>query len=166
MSRSIVMMAALLIAGCASGGGGGAADEAADWVPGAYVLEGRVPQVASGRADYVEFTAELVIGPDGTLSLTSRDGLCQDPDPAQAVLDAQRRQQTFVCGDVRYELRPGANAPRGEITATVEDQEVVLQCLRYERRPDGTQVCVETRESIVIQRNLKRARLVVLQRPG
>ena len=164
MNRSIVLIATLLVAGCASGGGAPAEPE--QWVPGAYVLEARVPQVSRGARAFIQHTADLVIAPDGTMTLTSREGLCQDPSRAQVVLDEQRRQRTYVCGSTRYELRPGAGAPRGEITAEVEDEELVIECVRYERRPDGTQVCVETEERLVVQRNLRRVRLSVLERPG
>ena len=64
MDRSIVLVGALLIAGCASGGGGGAAgeaDEGANWVPGTYILEARVPQLSRGARNFIEHSAELVI---------------------------------------------------------------------------------------------------------
>jgi hypothetical protein len=165
MNRSIVLIGTLLIAGCASGGGGGAANDAAAWIPGAYLLEARVPQVTRGARSFIEHRAELVIAAGGSMTLTSSEGLCQDPAPAQAVLDEQRRQRTFLCGlTTRYELRPGAGTPRGELTAEVEDEELVVTCVRYERRPDGTQVCVETEERLVVQRNLRRVRLQIAER--
>ena len=75
----------------------------------------------------------------------------------------KRRQRTFVCGDSRYEIRPGAGLPRGDMIAEVEDQTTVSECVRYERRPDGSQVCVEQIQRVVVERNVKRARLRVLR---
>jgi hypothetical protein len=160
------MAAALLIAGCASGGGSGARAEGADWLPGTYLLEARVPQLSRGARDFVEHSAELVIAADGSMTLTSREGFCQDPSPAQVVLDGQRSQRTFLCGNTsRYELRPGAGRPVGELTAEVEDEELVVVCVRYEVRPDGSQVCAQEEERLVLQRNLKRVRLQIAERP-
>ena len=169
MNGSIVLVGALLLAGCASGGGGGAAgaaDEGATWVPGTYILEARVPQLSRGARDFIEHSAELVIAPDGGMTLTSREGFCQDPSPTEAVLDGPRRQRTFLCGNTtRYELRPGAGRPLGELTAEVEDEELVVVCVRRERRPDGTEVCVQEEERLVTVRNVKRVRLQVAERP-
>jgi hypothetical protein len=121
-----------------------------------------VPQVSRGARSFIEHRAELVVAPDGKVTLTSREGFCQDPNPAQVVLDEQRRQRTFLCGQTtRYELRPGAGVPLGEITAEVEDEELVVRCVRTERRPDGTEVCVQTEERFVLVRNIRRVRLQV-----
>jgi hypothetical protein len=167
MNRSIVLVGTVLCAACASGGGAAEEAEAATaWVPGAYLLEARLPQNSRGARNFIEHSAELVVAADGTMTLTSREGFCQDPNPAQVVLDQQRSQRTFVCGNTTtYELRPGANVPRGEISGEVEDEELVVTCVRYERRPDGTMVCVQTEERLVTVRNIRTARLQITRRP-
>ena len=161
MIRSTVMIGALLLAGCASGGSGGAAAAdapAANWEPGAYEIEARVPQTAGGRPSFAEHRAELIISGDGTMRLTSNTGgLCQDPPPAETGADAQRGQRSFLCADSRYTIRPGAGTPTGEILAEVEDERTVTECVRYEVR-DGVQVCVEQITRIVAERSVKRAR--------
>ena len=160
MRTSIVVAAGVLLGAC--GGGSSAPREPIAWTPGRYSLEASISYQTRNQMQVDRQIAELVIEPDGRMSLIGMTGPCLDPSPAQVQEDEARGRRTFECQDARYELRPVAGGVVGQMVAEVTEEFMVTVCVRYEQRPDGTQVCVEEREEVEQRRALKNARLQVL----
>jgi hypothetical protein len=118
---------------CSSSGGGPAEQVApASWTPGRYALEAEVGNSLTDET----FTAQLTIGPDGTMTMNSSSGLCQTPTPSQVQRDQERGQATFECGDATWRLRAAPGTVRGDIRASIlEEYRAPTPC------PSGTGTC-------------------------
>ncbi len=100
----------VVVVGCATAGSGSdSPSEPLSWPGGRYVLEG------PGRL----YRAELDIGADGSMLLSSSSGLCDDPPPTEMSHDLLQGQRTFHCGEVTYVLKPRGESIRGEIRFSI-----------------------------------------------
>lgn len=104
---------------CSSTGGGSPEPVApGSWTPGLYALEAGAGTDSSAQ----EFRADLAIGADGTMSLSSSSGLCLAPTPSQIQRDQERGQATFECGEALYRLRAAPGTVRGDIRASMLEE--------------------------------------------
>ena len=104
---------------CSSSGGGSPEQVAPlSWMPGRYALEATVGTELSAQ----DFSAQLAIAADGSMTLNSSSGLCQAPTPSQVQSDLERGQATFECGDAVYRLRAASGTVRGNIQASILEE--------------------------------------------
>lgn len=89
------------------------------WTPGRYSLEATVGETLSAG----EIRAQLTIAPGGEMSLSSSTGLCRDRDASDVQRDLARGQMMLECGDAVFRVRPVPGSVRGEVTASVLEEE-------------------------------------------
>ena len=159
-STSIVALLPLLAA-CASSGG--QSSRGLNWTPGEYVLEGTVSYDSGGFTQHDLYSADLLITPEGELSLTSSAGPCEDARPGRPMGDLARGERTFRCGFVRFSLRPGARTVRGSVNAPAVWDTIVSECVAYSRNANGVRVCVERRERVVTRSGRKGGQVTALR---
>ena len=164
MKKPIVLLTLLpLFTACSASQG--RPPQALSWPPGEYALEATVSYAVGGLTQRNQYRANLLISPEGELSLSSSTRICLDPTRGQAAADRQRRQRTFRCGDVRYVLRPRARTVQGGISTSVVEDELVTECVAYGVDANGVRICVEVRERWVSRSVSKGARLRVSEMP-
>ncbi len=171
MKGSLLVLVLLVAAACSTGGGGPAppspsAARLVYWPPGRYDLEayiqyGRATTFEAGIVT-VEYFAQLLVTPNGSMILSSSSGSCHDPLPAEVGRDESLGRRSFVCGEVTYYLTAEGGRIRGEIMVSVqEDTRERGRCIRSITGANGRERCVESSWHIESRRVDKRARLRV-----
>jgi hypothetical protein len=166
--KSLVPSFALIA--CASPGGTGKGE----WVPppwpqGHYDLRAtvsyRMDTERRTGTDRVEIRADLIVGPEGSMSMQSSSGLCHEPTQAELDLDRARGGRTFPCQDATYHLTPLGGTVGGEVFVRVsEGYRTRGNCARYEQTAGGSRVCIEYHWDVRFRESMKRARLTVTRR--
>jgi hypothetical protein len=156
MKNAALCLAALLCAGgCATKGP--AASTSLAWPAGRFELAANITYDNRGSSQTDRFTADLEIGSDGSLTLNSSSGLCVEPSALRKDSDRERGERTFECGDVRYVLRPAGSRVIGQVTTSVQVQEVISTCVEYATDKDGNRVCMRTEEHTEMRTMIKQA---------
>ena len=157
MKRSLLCVFLIVAGACSTTGA--PTRGPAGWPEGRYLLEASVTYGNGGGTQVDRHTAELQIGHDGTMTLDSSSGLCQDPTEMDAASDRSLGRKTFLCGELRFELRPGGGGVFGQLVTTVNVQELVSRCVEYKMDATGNRVCARTEEHLESRSELKRVPL-------
>jgi len=144
-----------LVWACASGGGAPAGPLV--WPAGTYYLEATVSYPGNNGTQRDLYSADLYIGPDQSMRLDSHAGVCRDPTPPEVERAASRRIMSFRCGDLTFELRPGAGTVTGDVIAVVQEGRTVTECVRF----GAGGACGQTNTRVVITPARREARLRV-----
>ena len=122
-SSALLLLLVPLFGACASAGGAPAAP--VSWQPGRYILEATVTNQEGVTSKRNEYRAELVIGADGAMTMTSPSGACKD----NSGQDGAPGQKRFQCGEESYRLRPGVGTVTGEIEVQIAVEAIVTECV-------------------------------------
>jgi hypothetical protein len=147
-ARNVVLLA--VMAGCACGGAPPAAAPPPGpvrWPPGHYLASAQLAlnsgSMRAGSSARRQVQAEVWIDPDGTMTLVSGEGSCQEHATDRANV------RNFSCGDAVFQLVLAGETMRGTAVAPVSywvsgwsrctrwttDQTGRQKCARYEDHP-------------------------------
>ena len=114
-----------LAAGASPGGAGKGEWAPPPWPSGHYDLRAtvsyRMDTERGTGTERMEIRADLIVGPEGSMSLQNSSGLCHEPTQAELDLDRAQGRRTFPCQNATYLLRPlggtalGTSRPLAEI---------------------------------------------------
>jgi len=159
--RTLIPLAACLVSACA-GAGRPAPAGPVTWPPGSYVATAQLQYTAGsirpGSSARRLVQAELAIGPDASMALTSGDGSCRELATRRA------DQRGFTCGDTVFRFVLEGETIRGDATAPVTYWvSAWSRCTRWGTDASGSRRCVRTEEHPEEERTARAtARLAVV----
>ena len=136
------------------------------WTPGTYDLvaavDYRLDSESGPRTKRLENRAQLTVGREHTLSLTTTSGLCQTPTPEQLRQDRARGHRTFRCQDAHFVLKPMAGTVGGTVDISVQEGiRTRGTCKEWREAAGGQRICVEYNWHVAYRTRNKRASLRV-----
>lgn len=147
-ARAVVLL--LTLAGCA--GGGGAPQPSAPppsgpahWPPGRYLASAQLAansgSMRAGSSARRQVQAEVWIDPDGTITLTSAEGSCQEHATDRGTV------RNFACGDAGFQLVLDGETIRGTANAPVSFWvSGWSRCTRWTTDQNGHRICAHYEE--------------------
>jgi hypothetical protein len=160
--RTLIPLATCLLCACAGAGRRAAPNGPVAWPPGSYVATAQLQYTAGsvrpGSSARRAVQAELAVGTDGSMTLTSGDGSCQE------VATRRADQRDFRCGDTVFRFVIDGETIRGDATAPVTYWvSAWSRCTRWDTDASGRQQCVRMEEHPEEERTARAtARLAVV----
>lgn len=148
--RVLTALPLLVMTACATGGGatgdGPPPGDPGVWPTGRYVasaeLEFTAGAVRAGSSPRRLVQAEVYVGPEGIITLTTGEGSCQEHETRRSYV------RDFSCGDASFRLTLEGRTIRGTVTAPVTYWTSGRSiCRRWVTDPDGSRWCATYEET-------------------
>jgi len=149
---------ALMLTGCASRGGHEPPRPVQEgpvlWPPGRYLASAQLEYTAgslrAGSSARKLVQAEVWIDPDGTMTLTSGEGSCQEHATDRASV------RNFACGEATFQLVLEGEAIHGTASAPITFWVSGWnRCTRWAADETGRQTCVRYEEHLAEERSAR-----------